>query len=56
MRRDQAAMDEALLACDLSADQILSLHDPLDRLRALQPRYLPHLRLLGDGGQPTPGR
>lgn len=35
MRRDQAAMTRALLARGLAADQILSLHDPLDRPRAL---------------------
>lgn len=31
VRRDQAAMTEALLARGLAADQILSLHGPLDR-------------------------
>jgi len=35
MGRDQAAMAQALLARGLAADQILSLHDPLDRPRAL---------------------
>jgi len=35
MRRDQAAMAQALLARGLATDQILSLHDPLDRPRAL---------------------
>ncbi len=35
MRRDQAAMAAALLACGLTSDQILTLHDPLDRPRAL---------------------
>ncbi len=34
MRRDQAVMTQALLARGLAADQILSLHDPLDRPRA----------------------
>lgn len=35
MRRDQAAMAGALLARGLAADDIRSLHDPLDRPRAL---------------------
>ena len=35
MRRDQAAMAEALLARGIAADRLLSLHDPLDRLQAL---------------------
>lgn len=35
MLADQAAMTGALLARGLAADQIFSLHDPLDRPRAL---------------------
>lgn len=35
MRRDQAAMAQALRERGLAADQIFSLHDPLDRPRAL---------------------
>lgn len=37
MRRDQAAMAEALLARGLAANEILSLHDPLARPRAPAP-------------------
>jgi hypothetical protein len=33
MLRDQAAMAAALLARGLTSDQILTLHDPLDRLQ-----------------------